>query len=309
MPTIREIGRLVKSGEILFDTCGHDVRGKEEFLRYYDDTVANGNGAKDGHWNKEGKMDGIDDARMREHFNRKLDWEIEFEESIDSDTDWKQVCRGCGDQLGLVYSEGRIALREYYDPTANGVTGDFKSHPLDYRCAFERHATISGTINVDSPLIFANIFREFPDTPEGQKYKRGWDLSSRKGRSNITKHKSEVHNVAWGQMTNTSIGIYVHPDNNSVIIGEPSPEEQDDYEEGEDTAIEGHEFKGDISLGVWRWEAAPLSVVKDCLKEASKYHGHVQVEAKHGIWDFEHYYDPEDDGNFPKILARLKLRS
>jgi hypothetical protein len=333
---VREIGELIKAGKITIDDCGHSVNDTtERFIGRYDDIVANSLGANDGKW--QGSNDNRTpeewDARMREFHNRMLDLTVEIDDSIGSE--WKSYCFGCGQELGLVYNGDRLTLRYYYSneastPLRTGkiLKGGFVNHPLDYRCPYENPQPFTGKIAVADKLVFANFFRSVEDCPEDEKYGHEYDLNCLRGRENITKYKS-ARNVAYGQMGNMSVAIFVNDAKDSIIVGNAymddylwnklTPEEQEvkekeyesrtDEEELEDednVSINGHKFAGRICLDVWRWEAADmLTIANDMARIKEDDRDHVIVDAKQGIWSFEQLFHRRSSDD-EMIYATLK---
>ena len=298
----RELAEKVKSGEIVLDFCGHHVyETRDIFVKRYEKLVADENGASDGKWNvMEGFTVEETDQRMRDHFRMKLDFDVtEDGRLLFWDSDGNQ-CRGCSERMQWVLDGDKLSLRHYWDGK------DFKFHPLGYRCKFETPLPTSGEIKVNSRLIFANFFRHVTDEPKGKKFCSDWSVDTVVGRENITKHKAH-RNVAYGQMTNTSVGIFVRPDKMSVIVGDRYVTDSD----RDRLEIDGHKLVGQICLDVWRWEATDLITLGEkryanFVKE-HKDRGLVEIDVPHGVWWFEHFFDSDTSSN-ECVYAVLKLK-
>ena len=300
----REVCEKIKSGEIVFDTAGHVFHSHfiDHIMDHYERTLANSLGANDGKWENRANdnMDEVN-ARMREHYIFKLDTELEngsLYYSIDP-----LSCHGCGERLQWVLSGNVLMPREHLAPDSS----QHIQHPLDYVCPYAEPRPIVGKINIGSRLIFANFFRDFEDAPEDVAYTNEWSLNYLIGRENITKHKAK-QNVAYGQMTNTSVGIYVNDDKTSIIVGpayhpaefEDHASDEEYYEACKKPIFEGYKRIGeDICLDVWRWEATDLNTIGNGKYEAvvkdRKASGLVELDVPHGEWEFKHYFRCNDD--------------
>lgn len=319
----QEIAMRVKSGEITFDSFGHYVskRCKENFIKSFEDLIEYSNGKGDGKWSiRDDETIEKTNLGMREFYQRRLDNEIKENQSITSSYE-AEHCSGCGERLQWVLNGDKLTLREFYNSEIQvpGVKwkGGFDLHPLDYRCPYENPKPFCGEIKVSSRLIFANFFREIEDSPEGQKYTEKWSLNNLIGRENITNYKC-TKNVAYGQMSNMSIGIYVNENKDCIIVGPAyHPEENKGYETDEEYEIaiskpvfDGFEMIGSICLDVWRWEATDLATIGeenyDKLVEDHGNRGIVEIDVKHGVWKFEHYFDRlnEDDNCYSRFVLK-----
>ena len=131
------------------------------------------------------------------------------------------------------------------------------------------------------------------------------------GRKKVCEYKQSL-NVACGQMTNTSVGIYVNKEKTSIIIGDAYWEEDDCEDEKKDRkAIEGYRKVGRICCDVWRWEATDLKTLggKSAVDELKKRQDVVQVNAVHGNWRFEHYYEMirQDQSDNENLYSKFDL--
>lgn len=315
--TFRDICAKLKTGEMTFDPCGHPLSSHyhERFIERFDEMVANEGGANDGKWNslKDGEDPAETNARMREFYSKKLNHDVAEDESLE----WcieNEECRGCGIQLKWVLNGNRLTLRSYF------AGDDFKLYAPDYLCRFAVPKPTTGEIAVSSKLIFANFFRLIEDCDKKDEHTPPWSLSHASGREKITAYKAE-RNVAYGQMGNMSVGIFLHPDRKSIIVGDQYVAErlmedmtEDQIEQADHEAlsvIDGHKLVGSIILDVWRWEATDFNTLGAAeykkVKKENKNRGLVEVEVEHGVWKFEHFYDTSTSPN-ESIYARLTLK-
>ena len=306
----KEMMEKVIKGEIVIDLMGHATNHTyERFLKSYHELIENANGKKDGVWTplSEKTMEETN-LQMRKHFQRELDYKIEAGQSIYPIEN--VYCFGCGKLLRWTYDDGKLRLNCFYN------SKNFVTH--EHQCEYENPKPFQGEIQVDSTLVFANIFREFKDSPKEQEYTEAWSLNCFSGREKITKHRAK-QNVAYGQMGNMSVGIYVSPNKKSIIVGDPYiadrlGENMTDEEflkaEPELSKIDGHKFVGRISLAVWRWEATPINNIgKDTIKKIKEDYGDVvKVKVPLGVWEFTHFYDCEKEEPKDGIYAKLKLK-
>jgi hypothetical protein len=308
---IRELCEKVRSEEITLNEAGHRTNcSRIELLKRYDDYLALAAGRNDGCWSQQaGETTEQVNAQMREHYQRILDMEIKQEDPlllIDRD-----CCFGCGERLYWVLTGNQLQLRNFYDGN------NFVNHPVDYVCPFQTPQPTRGEIKITSRLLFSNYFREIEDAPEGQRYDNEWSLNHLAGRKRITEYKA-AQNVAYGQMGNMSIGVYVNQAKTSIIIG-PSyhPAEMGDYDSDEEyeaamqvAVFPGYEKVGEICLAVWRWEATDLNTLGDAAYAALLDEGRdvVELDVPHGVWTFEHHYDMIRRGDSENHLyAKLDL--
>ncbi len=318
----REVAERVKSGEITLDECGHRTNATvERFVERYEQTLANSNGASDGKWNMD-RRNGVKtieevNADMRDFYKRRLDNDCEDEKTSYCSFSCLgdgEYCFGCGEQLQWVLSGNKLMLKQYFDGNDLAIAPE---------CEYAVIKPFTGSIQIQSRMIFANFFPG-EDEPEGKRYSDEWSLNCLHGRKNIMDFKSKNLNVAYGQMGNMSIGIFVHPSKESIIIGDQNVGEHrsegmtdaeweaSDFDEL--SVIEDHKLIGRIGLDVWRWEATDVKTLGDNYQQVldnfrERCQEVVEVDAAHGTWDFEHFYEMfrmSDDYN--PIYARLQLR-
>jgi hypothetical protein len=333
----REIAEKIKSGEMSFNFCGHLMSEyfQERFLEIYQDTIDGSLGKHDGKWKNSVRIERgetMEDVNrsMREHYARTLDCDVEEGEPFWGGMDNDAECHGCGKRLKWVLNGNTLAFRCYYDHDAN----NFVQHPANYVCPYATPRPFKGEIKVASKLIFVNFFKEdddykFKDCPEDKEHTSEWSVGAIIGRENITAHKA-AQNVAYGQMTNTSVGIYLHPNKKSVIVGdlyvadrriEAMPDEvtekmtSAEYKkmEKELSVIEGHKLVGRVGLCVWRWEATDLKTLgaksyKEHKELKKEHRDMVELTVKHGVWQFEHYFDSHTAPDDMSVYSRFTLK-
>jgi hypothetical protein len=309
---IREICELVKEGKITLNEAGHSTNlNLKRFIDCYNDHIEKENGKYDGKWN------GVTDEVMREHFKHTLDREVEQEDSLTFFSE--QYCFGCGQRLKLVLTGDKLQLRQYFEYNKEYPTkSQFLNHPIDYVCPFSEIKPFTGEINVSSDLVFANYFDDcnFGDAPEGKQYSDEWSLNCVAGRYRIAEYKAK-QNIAYGQMSNMSIGIYVNKDRDSVIVGPAyHPADYEEYESDEEyqKAASKPVFPGykqvnkNIDLTVWRWEAADFKTIKESYKKDEM----IRLKVKHGTWLFQHNYDTLrkglDEKDIGYVFAKFDLK-
>lgn len=309
---VRDICEKVERGDIVLVCAGHQYNDHlKRFINEYKTKLANSLGAADGKWENSRNED-IDliNLRMRNFYSNLLDLEVQENESLSYSME-PIKCFGCGQSLSWVLSGNSLIPRQYYKIRSGKVV--YKQHSAGYRCPYEDPKPLTGEIEINSKMIFSNYFRGFEDCPDRFKYTDEWSLNFLIGRENITKYKAE-RNIAYGQMENMSIGVYVNKERTSIIIG-PSynPSEWDDYESEEDyekackePIFENYELIGTISCGVWRWECSDLNTVKNdyqiILDEGLDL---VEIDVPYGKWAFEHYYGYTQEKGY--IYSKLDL--
>lgn len=297
----REIMEKLKSGEITLDFAGHRMYCNLNYmLEQYQHYLDMSQGKGDGTWGED-----VKDERMRNFYSAKLDFEVKDDEPLiifDS-----VPCSNCAESLRWVLMGNKLQLRNHIVVEMNGFGGvriHFENLPPEYVCEYSTPRPLTGEIQVQSPLVFANFFREFEDSPQEFKWADEWSLCNLKGQTKITKYKEE-QNVAFGQMGNMSIGIYLHENKKSIIVGPHyNPAENGEFESEEEyeaicnkPLFEGYEKVGEICLDVWRWEATDwktltaIGVTEKGLQEEHEYRGFVELDVPHGTWKFEHYYE------------------
>lgn len=300
----KEIAIKVKNDEITFDYCGHDTYDtKENFISNFEHLVEYANGAGDGKWSiRPNENMEETNLSMRNFYQQRIDAEIEENKSIMSIE--PEHCSGCGYRLRWVLNGNKLTLREFYNDKikipGKKWLGSFDHFPIEYRCPYEKLKPFCGKIKVSSRLILLNFFKGVEDTPKGKKYTREWSLNDLIGRHNITKYKSKK-NIAYGQMSNMSIGIYVNENRDCVIVGPAyHPAEVEEYDSDEEYEIaiskpvfDGFNIVGTMSLRVWRWEATDLETIGDYNQFIQDHEDQeiIEIDVKHGVWEFKHYFD------------------
>lgn len=118
-----------------------------------------------------------------------------------------------------------------------------------------------GEINVESDLVFANYMNDLKaDTPKEKEYSDEYNLCKFYGRRRITEWKAKNQNVAYGQMGNMGLSVYVNKEKDHIILTESYIESDIKVKKLKDMGMKKH---GDnISLSVWRWEATDVNTRK-----------------------------------------------
>ena len=164
-------------------------------------------------------------------------------------------CFECGRNLPYILKDANtVTFGLTYEQKQNNET--------DNTCPMkDLGESFSFEIEVKSgKLVFTNFFDDRKIDKDGNKtevfepedrYSEKYSLNSTLGRINITKHYAEKYNIAYAQMGNMSIGVFVNKAHDGIIIG--------DYAR---KRIDGHSIVGDICLSVWRWMAVDIDVLK-----------------------------------------------
>jgi len=254
-------------------------------------------------------------------------------------------CFKCGNNYPfIIIDKETIGIGPNYKMEDKGET--------DCTCVFS-DGMKPQTIQFDVPtgvLVFSNFFdyrkpttksqkecdcyvnenREDPSKNEMEifepkdKWAGEWSINEFLGRVNYMKHYAEKFNIAYGQMGNMSIGIFVNKEKNEIIIGNPYAEDYEDEEdENEETqenclnCLQEHQkykkmgFKqiATISLEMWRWMAADKSILDKYeipLKEENDLFGIKTVKVKKGKWEMTHYYDSDEGKRDGFVYSHLK---
>jgi len=195
-------------------------------------------------------------------------------------------CFECGRELPYVLKDANtITLGLTYEQEDN--------HETDNTCPMkDMGKSFSFEIKIESgKLVFSNYFDDRKTDDRGEeievfepedRYSERWSLNSAMGIMNRTKFYAEQHNIAYAQMGNMGIGIFINKAHNSIIVG--------DFER---RRIKGHKFVDRISLAMWRWMAADLTVLKK--------HGIVPdedsiiLDVANGVYKVTNYYGMSND--------------
>ncbi len=283
MKTI-EVVNGIMDGSITIDYHGHKVEDFKQVL------------------NRIGARDEVNEFEISE--NTQL-WHPSY--SAD-------CCRNCGERLHLVLNGNELHLR------GKVVGSKFILLDKNHTCRLVDPKPMCGEISVTGSLLFTNYFG-LPDCPPGLQYDPRWSMNHKVGIINSVTYKSKYQNIAYGQMGNMSVGIYVHPNKKSVIVGNPyiadhildeaaenmTEEDYEKYVSGIDydslKVIDGHKLVDTFSLSIWRWEATDMATFNKIDDESDV----VKVDVEHGIWSFEHYYTTKI-GDYDNIYSRFTLK-
>lgn len=244
------------------------------------------------------------DVRSR-HFPELLDKPCKVGEVLHWGPAISVTCHfQCERRFKLAYDGDRLTPRCFYDQASKKFITLGASA---CRCPYENFCRpFTGEIPVKGQLAVANYFSSIPDCQPEDEHTEGWSLCSLRGRENITKYKAS-RGVAYGQLTNTIMGVYAHPAGELVLVGQaPGLEDEEPY------TLKGLPLIGEIGCDVWRWEAACSSLVAADVKQQQQrgYDPPALIDVKPGVWSFEHYYDMHrHDEEEPKVWAKLWLSS
>lgn len=326
---VREICEKLRSGEMTLDFAGHYIGiDLNRLLERYDEQLELENGSNDGKWSTDDHQT-IEQRNqsMREFFKKGLDREVSEEQSGFKCLHDLRQCSNCGESLHWTLTGNKLQLRNHYVEDSSARLGiRDENYPVDYICPYNKPKPFESQIEIRSKLLFANFFISIEDTTDSKKYSKEYSLESVAGRYGIASYKAN-QNVAYGQMTNTCIGIYLNEAKDSVIIGPRlHPAEYGDYDtdqEYEDAMSKplfpGYEMVGELGLDVWRWEATDLLTLEktgvslEQLHEQHACRGVVEIDVRHGIWRFQHNEDvvrvTGDEKQFNFVYARMDLES
>jgi hypothetical protein len=323
--TRTQLAKKIQSGKITFELHGHFTgtsstnehmvkRLKETFLDEFERNVDGAAGENDGKWTLDEKtgetMNGAN-KRMREHYSIKLKREYRINDHLFESYDIGN-CSVCGKHLDIVLTDkNTISVYPGFrmkDVGDFNVVCDFQSGPPH----------TGGKIKIESDMVVTNFLPHIKgDVPKDKEYSDEYSLCSYNGRRNITKWKAENKNVAYGQMSNMSLSIWINKAKDHIILTEAYMES--DVKEKKLKKMGMKKVGGRISLAMWRWEATDVKTLE---KAAGKKIGAIKAEmkkdyrdietfpVKHGEWIFNHYFDttpdPEDEDEL-FIYAELKL--
>jgi hypothetical protein len=342
---IKELYEKLETGEITLDSNGHrldsierikdsikrDIEHNEEMLEKYTKVCSGELTVKEAFDDKE------KEEKDAEHYNsmktfykgfleRKIIPVSEMEEFKFWDTRLRIMsdggnCFKCCKRITLILlDKNTIGYAQYnVDPNPEGETwrervanGAKDRHTVADRCQFADGIPYgTGTIKIDSKMVLANFFEagdhqppELLDCKEKDEYADEYSLNNQLGRLNIQKYKAS-NNIAYGQMGNMSLGVYLSRNKKKVVLANPYWEDRHSdlhYETPKDQRPVAHaekyikqhglEYIGDICLDVWRWEATDYEYVKQfnpsCLEDNCDYH---ILDVEKGDWEFTHYFD------------------
>jgi len=138
-----------------------------------------------------------------------------------------------------------------------------------------------------------------------EKWSEEFNLNTHLGRIGLMNHYSSKHNIAFGQMGDGGIGIYTNKNRDRIVISCAYLANRLTDKDGDKqylTKIEKFlkEYRkvGQISLEMWRWMAADMSVVeknKIPVKiNKNDYNKDVLLKVKKGKWKVTHKYRTDD---------------
>lgn len=332
--SLKDLCENLKAGKVTINLNGHNKnhpayigRATKDILRHYGHLCdgANGEFFKDD--DDEDKK-----ARMKDMYKMQLEHTLKAGENIMSLGGSDGLyCFECGSRTPYILQDiNTITVGSDYNEKNKGK-------PHSEGCKFKDDVPYGkGQIEIKSKMILANFFHaedeegetipELSDTPEGMEYTTEYDLNSTGGRLAITEHKAK-NNIAYGQMGNMSVGVWVNKDKTKVIIADPYwedtyydsfwnpdtnsyPPEEEIPEPPIKKYIEDNGLKhvGNISLSVWRWEATDFDYIKQFKPNllGDEYHDKHIIDVKKGKWDFVHYFDVKSSQNPKEVYKDTK---
>lgn len=240
-------------------------------------------------------------------------------------------CDYCGERMYLGLSDEDTLSLFTKVKTGEGFMDFEITYKPENTCKFaEEIAPAVNTLNFEDELIFVNRFygedKEyiFEDCPKKLEYNDEYAMRSVAGLQARYKFQAENNNVAYGQFSNMSVGIYANKDASHIIISSPHLDEEYDREDkAEERRVNtlkffeenGFECVGYICLDVWRVEASDRKTLDAAgFKEEymAEYHDIVKVDIPSGEWEFTHYFDCYDFGyNFenPEFYSEMEIYS
>ncbi len=188
----------------------------------------------------------------------------------------------------------------------------------------EEQQKLVATIEVPTGnIVFKNYFETeklFED--EENRFKKP-TINSLLGRNKLMQYLAK-ENVGYGQMGNMSVAIYYNEKKNEIIVTSPYWEEEIENRreklKGSSTSKEKlknlesiekelneFEYKGRISLSVWRWMCTDKSILDENNEplQNEKHKDMVNFQIKAGKWEIEHYFDFTNREGL--IYSRIKL--
>ena len=318
----------VKSGDISIDTNGHNMSLDGSFdiaksrlkLRIIDRVEWNYNYLKE-----------KSEKDISDKFYSFGMWRLESDNAYIPDgrsclNEIDYDCSFCGNHFLNIYlkDENTISLRKTIISSGISIK-DFKKSYSYNPCIFSKgYKPVKTRINVPSGrIIFCNHFGEYPEKPKNMEGSHEFSLNTLIGRMNIAKHLSES-NIGFGQVGNTSVGVYISKDKKSVKITESVDYIIDDakyYEENDEimpddekvrikeakNLIKGYEYLGSLCLDVWRWMCADLMVISEerlDINNNQEYNNYIECEIQSGEWEITHYYDVVE---YTLLVSEMKL--
>lgn len=309
----KDMATGVENGTLKIDYCGHTINDPtKKLLKDVQHILKYANGAGDGTWGSLKDGDTMDDmnVRMRELYTDMLERDYAPGEAM-----WRgpeSYCFNCGETFKLVYTGESLAVAGVFNPDTK------RMEMQKCRCPMENPSPYVGHMMTSGSLVFTNFFR-CDDCKEEDKHTDQFNLNCLAGRRNIADYKLANFNVAYGQMGNMSVGVFINKQRNSIIIGNPNVGDQraDKMTEAEFKAcdkkklhlIEDHKLVGRICLDVWRWEAGDKETLGPLYEEVKNRECADVVEAKvkPGKWKVSHFYDSSHEDL--EVYSRLELVS
>lgn len=302
-----------------FDPRGHNVvgftKGLEASKKYFKETFTKlVESAKDASESLPDNLFSLENYYGLVHFGRHIK------------EDEKGYCWDCGGRFNfMLANENTLTVIDHmyrYKFLEKTYGKDFdlrEEHRFKIddipMCDVDLRIKETGTItHIDVPsgkFIITNHFGKNDDIYDPEDGRIGYEsINALSGRIKMAEVLAEK-NIAYAQMGNMSINVYVNESGTEIIIGDEY------YYDGNQEFIrsfEGFKRIGYISLSVWRWQAADKEILKgfnypipENLKEDDIVdHEHMDyalLNIKPGRWKIEHFYDVRgcEDGIYSKL--------
>lgn len=287
----------------------------EDFCERYEHDLDCANGGNDGKWHRcADEKESVEEVNkgMREYYAKDLDRDWGFSWNF---YEYRgRSCYCCGERIFCYFDNEK---NEIYVATTWRKEDLFKND----KCEMPKLVPYGGTLKVDDKLVFANYFENMrEDSPHEEKWDEKYNINYHAGRTNTCKWKLAHQGVAYGQMGNMSVGVYLKKDKKHIILTSPYIHDYGEEEGANKEFIKKLDteyiFKGQISLCVWRWEATNLRNTKVTLEDIKTYKeklkkgyssDYIVLDVPKGDWEFIHYYDCHEDDSSCGVYSEFRL--
>lgn len=174
--------------------------------------------------------------------------------------------------------------------TYYGSEEEIRAIAEDYDRIYTKKSEDAIVVFPTGELLFANYFNPMDELTNDIKYSDKYSINGPLGRENTMQWLADNRGIAYGQLGNTSCAVY-KVNNDKIYITSSYYGEED----GEETPP--GELMGNISCGVWRFEAvdtANIAKHKFDIKEA-EIEDLVAVTVTPGEWEIKVYYQHHAD--------------
>lgn len=189
-----------------------------------------------------------------------------------------------------MYRDGNPDYRVGGRDTLYATEEEIRAIAEDYDRIYTKKSEDATVVFPTGELLFANHFNPMDEMPNDIKYSDKYSINGPLGRENTMQWLADNRGIAYGQLGNTSCAVY-KVNNDKIYITSSYYGEED----GEETPP--GELMGNISCGVWRFEAvdtANIAKHKFDIKEA-EIEDLVAVTVTPGEWEIKVYYQHHAD--------------